>query len=117
VITHSSLTEVEHMARPAPRTNPKTGEDQEWQSSPDESREPDDERIARRAYERYEARGGQHGKDQEDWFAAEEEVRESQHRGAQRVAGDVDARRLEESASGIGSGSRSGAGRAPREGQ
>lgn len=85
------------MARPEPRTNPKTetlSENQQWQNSTDESREADAERIARRAYERYEARGGEHGKDQEDWFAAEEEVRES------RV---------------MGSGSRSGAGRARSE--
>jgi hypothetical protein len=106
------------MARPAPRTNPKAetpSEVPQWQHSTDQSRETDAERIARRAYERFEARGGEHGKDQEDWFAAEEEVRESQVRRAGRVAGDVDARRLQESASGIGSGSRAGAGRAPGE--
>ena len=31
--------------------------------------------IARRAYERFEARGGEHGRDQEDWFEAEREAR------------------------------------------
>ena len=30
--------------------------------------------IARRAYERFEARGKEHGYDQEDWFEAEREV-------------------------------------------
>jgi hypothetical protein len=34
-----------------------------------------DESIARRAYERYQARGGDHGRDQEDWFEAEREMR------------------------------------------
>ena len=37
--------------------------------------QPDDDLIARRAYERYEARGGEHGRDQEDWFEAEREIR------------------------------------------
>jgi Protein of unknown function (DUF2934) len=38
---------------------------------PDESRI---ERIARRAHEIYEARGGQHGKAMEDWLTAEREI-------------------------------------------
>jgi hypothetical protein len=37
------------------------------------SLDPDD--IARRAYERFEARGGEHGRDQQDWFEAEREAR------------------------------------------
>ena len=32
------------------------------------------EQIRRRAYERYEARGGSEGSDVEDWIAAEEEL-------------------------------------------
>lgn len=32
------------------------------------------ESIARRAYERYQERGGEHGHDQEDWFEAEQEL-------------------------------------------
>ena len=36
------------------------------------------ERIARRAYERFQLRGGAHGHDQEDWFEAEREIRESE---------------------------------------
>jgi hypothetical protein len=32
------------------------------------------EEVARRAYERFLMRGGSHGHDQEDWFAAEREV-------------------------------------------
>ena len=70
------------------------------------------DRIARRAYQRFEERGREHGHDQEDWFEAEKEVqgreRESE-RGADnrdRIAGDVDARRLEESARGLGRSSR-----------
>jgi hypothetical protein len=44
-------------------------------SRQDEPQAEEAERIARRAYERFEARGGEHGRDQEDWFAAEQEVR------------------------------------------
>jgi hypothetical protein len=45
-------------------------------TSPDESAAPDghDNLVARRAYERFQARGGEHGRDQEDWFAAEQEL-------------------------------------------
>lgn len=32
------------------------------------------ERIARRARELYEARGGEHGRDLDDWLAAEREI-------------------------------------------
>ena len=39
-----------------------------------ERRPLDWEQIARRAYERFEARGGEHGRDQEDWFNAEQEL-------------------------------------------
>jgi DUF2934 family protein len=35
------------------------------------SREPTHEDIARRAYQLYEERGGEHGNDWEDWFQAE----------------------------------------------
>jgi hypothetical protein len=35
----------------------------------------DRERIARRAYERFQERGGEHGHDQEDWYEAERELR------------------------------------------
>jgi hypothetical protein len=33
--------------------------------------------IARRAYERFEKRGGEHGRDQDDWLAAEQELNDS----------------------------------------
>lgn len=33
------------------------------------------EQVARRAYELYERRGGEHGHDWDDWFRAEEEIR------------------------------------------
>jgi hypothetical protein len=36
--------------------------------------EPRIERIARRAHEIYEARGGEHGKAMEDWLEAEREI-------------------------------------------
>lgn len=35
---------------------------------------PNEDDIARRAYERFEARGREHGRDQEDWFEAEREL-------------------------------------------
>ena len=35
------------------------------------------DRIAERAYERYESRGRQDGNDQEDWFEAEREFEQS----------------------------------------
>jgi len=44
---------------------------------PSEVREPSEPRmirIARRAHEIYEARGGEHGKAMEDWLRAEREV-------------------------------------------
>jgi hypothetical protein len=42
---------------------------------PNETAEKQDaDSIARRAYERYEMRGGEHGRDQEDWFEAEREL-------------------------------------------
>ena len=44
------------------------------------SDEPTSEEIARRAYDRYQQRGGTHGFDQEDWYEAEREVRGSRSR-------------------------------------
>jgi Protein of unknown function (DUF2934) len=38
---------------------------------------PDADRIAQRAYERYEARGREDGHDMEDWFEAEQELQQS----------------------------------------
>ena len=38
--------------------------------------EPTHEDIARRAYQLYEERGGEHGRDVEDWFQAERELRQ-----------------------------------------
>jgi len=42
-------------------------------SEPRSSSAPTSERIAQRAYERYEARGREDGHDLEDWFEAERE--------------------------------------------
>ena len=39
-------------------------------------KEPSAEEIARRAHELYLQRGGEHGKDVEDWVRAEKELRE-----------------------------------------
>ena len=41
--------------------------------------EPTHEDIARRAYQLYEERGGEHGRDLEDWFQAERELRQVLH--------------------------------------
>lgn len=41
---------------------------------PSAAHEPRISRIARRAHEIYEARGGQHGKAMEDWLQAEREI-------------------------------------------
>jgi hypothetical protein len=57
---------------------------QEKKSSPSPSRAPaqttqevgpTEEQIARRAYELYLARGGQHGHDEQDWLQAERELK------------------------------------------
>ena len=39
----------------------------------------DRENVARRAYERYQQRGGEHGRDQQDWFEAERELIAAEH--------------------------------------
>ena len=38
--------------------------------------DPTHQDIARRAYQLYEERGGEHGRDLEDWFEAERELRQ-----------------------------------------
>ena len=48
-------------------------QDAQIQPSFTESR-PDADRIAQRAYERYEARGREDGHDMDDWFEAEREL-------------------------------------------
>ena len=40
------------------------------------AREPTHDEIARRAYQLYEARGGEQGREWEDWFQAERELRQ-----------------------------------------
>ncbi len=37
-----------------------------------------EERISRRAYQRFEERGGEHGRDMDDWLEAERELREAE---------------------------------------
>jgi hypothetical protein len=39
-----------------------------------------EDEIARRAYERFQERGGVHGHDQEDWYEAEREIRSGRSR-------------------------------------
>ncbi|WP_225412401.1 DUF2934 domain-containing protein [Stigmatella hybrida] len=36
---------------------------------------PTEEQIARRAYEIYQARGGEHGSNEQDWYQAERELK------------------------------------------
>jgi DUF2934 family protein len=50
--------------------------DRDDTSRPPERERDEQERIAQRAYERYEARGRGDGHDQEDWFEAEREFRQ-----------------------------------------
>ena len=47
--------------------------------------EPNQEDVARRAYQLYEERGGGHGHDQDDWFQAERELRRGLHDLADRM--------------------------------
>ena len=61
-------------------------------AAPDTRADLNRERVARRAYERWESRGREDGRDQEDWFEAERELEQgasgeatadrSQRRGA-----------------------------------
>ena len=49
-----------------------------------ESDTPDPDAVARRAYQRFEERGSEHGRDMDDWFEAERELRDggTSERGA-----------------------------------
>ena len=47
--------------------------------------EPTHADIARRAYQLYEERGGGHGRDWEDWFQAERELRQFLREASGRV--------------------------------
>ena len=42
---------------------------------------PGDDAVARRAYQRFEARGFAHGRDMEDWLEAERELRRGEQAG------------------------------------
>lgn len=46
-----------------------------WQESTPGRRAVPAEAIAKRAYEKWLARGGKHGNDQKDWYEAERELR------------------------------------------
>jgi hypothetical protein len=59
--------------RAADVSSAREGREEDLTPGPAESR-PSADRIARRAYERYEARGREDGHDQDDWFEAEREV-------------------------------------------
>ena len=52
-------------------SNRESAAEESAERAPDESRM---DRIAKRAHEIYEARGGQHGKAMEDWLTAERQI-------------------------------------------
>jgi len=67
------------MARPTKPTGPNaTVTKPPMRTAPEQisgvDRRPTDEQIAVRAYEIYLARGGEHGRDQDDWYQAEREL-------------------------------------------
>jgi hypothetical protein len=70
--TEGDAVGLKTLGRNANGPAPEGEQSQELQGS---SRGNSLEEIARRAYERYQQRGGTHGHDQEDWFEAEREVR------------------------------------------
>ena len=43
-----------------------------------ESTRPREDRIRQRAYERYQERGGEHGRDTDDWLEAERELNQGE---------------------------------------
>lgn len=54
-----------------------TGESSEVEGSDAEDRSRSRDSIAERAYRRFEERGGQHGRDVDDWLEAERELERS----------------------------------------
>jgi hypothetical protein len=66
--------------------------DQQHDASPDLS----SEEIARRAYAHWEDSDRPHGRDQEHWFAAEEELRRGRGNNRPRQGEDMDAPGLDE---------------------
>ena len=61
------------MERSRPKDNAADAAPTTNKESPDTSSSRDD-RIARRAYQRFEERGREHGHDLDDWFEAERDV-------------------------------------------
>lgn len=53
-----------------------------WQPAKQRRSQVSPEAIAKRAYEKWESRGFQHGNDQRDWFEAERELWREAGRGA-----------------------------------
>ncbi len=77
--TGQRIREEDPFAKDASRDNIASPQNQEGLTPPtersgSESATIDHEHVARRAYERFEARGGEHGRDQEDWLQAERDV-------------------------------------------
>jgi hypothetical protein len=62
----------------APEAGPETTDTSSAVNKPTAANESEREgRIAKRAYERFEERGREHGRDLEDWLDAEREIAES----------------------------------------
>ena len=63
----------------SPRQNEQSkGRPREPLTIPDtQSDTPDPDSVARRAYQRFEERGYEHGRDMDDWLEAERELRDS----------------------------------------
>ena len=73
------------MQQPRRETEQSKGRQHEPLTSPEtQSDTPDPDSVARRAYQRFEERGYEHGRDMDDWLEAERELRDSRtgERGA-----------------------------------
>jgi hypothetical protein len=62
------------MARQGNQRNSEREPIESSETTNQESTRPSEDRIRQRAYERYQERGGEHGRDADDWFEAEREV-------------------------------------------
>ena len=65
-----------------------------------ESYMPDPDAVARRAHQRFEERGYEHGRDMDDWYEAERELRGSQTSERDTAADDSGDRRSSENSEG-----------------
>jgi hypothetical protein len=71
--TRSKATDPDAPAKPKTKRIRTAAAAEQTPAGP--SAEPTDEDIRRRAYERYQQRGGNHGRHFDDWLEAEKELR------------------------------------------